>query len=259
MSDVSFIVANTEHGMMLVNKNDYNEYSDGSKYGVGYFLLRDGSYAKDEVSLIKQLLELHKQYFGTGVVAIDGGANIGVHTLEYAKCMKDWGSVISFEAQETVYYALCGNIVMNNLTNVKCKLNALGDVCGTIDIPVVDYSKNSSFGSIEIIDRKNHEFVGQSLDYTKGNTIPLVTIDSLNLDRLDFVKLDIEGMEVQVLNGMKNTLKRHKPMLMIEVIKSDNVAILEFIDSYGYDCVVIGGNIFCIHRMDPTYKHLIGA
>ena len=47
---------------------------------------------------------------GDGVVAVDGGANIGVHTIEWATAMTGWGSVIAIEPQERIYYALAGTL-----------------------------------------------------------------------------------------------------------------------------------------------------
>ena len=47
------------------------------------------------------------------------GANIGVHTVEWARHMYGWGNVIAIEAQERLYYSLCGNISLNNCLNVR--------------------------------------------------------------------------------------------------------------------------------------------
>ena len=60
---------------------------------------------------------LRRRFHGDGVVAIDCGANIGVHTVEWAIAMTGWGSVVAIEAQERIYYALAGNIAINNCFN----------------------------------------------------------------------------------------------------------------------------------------------
>lgn len=253
-SQIPFILASTPHGMMIVNRVDVNSYEDGGKFGVGFELLENGSFANNELDVIKQVLLLRQQYFGNGVVAIDGGANIGVHTLEYGRLMKGWGRVLSYEVQEPVYYSLCGNVIMNNLHNVKCNHIALGDYDGFIDVPYLDYTQNASFGSLELLSHDNKD-LGQNMD-SGTYKVPIITIDSLQLERLDFVKLDIEGMELLVLNGMKNTIKRHKPVLFIEVIKADQ-RLIDFLREYNYDFAPVGINFVCIHKLDPLHKHMM--
>ena len=64
-------------------------------------------------------LHRRRQYFGDGVVLVDCGANIGVHTVECAVEMTGWGSVLAIAAQERLYYALAGNIALNNCFNAR--------------------------------------------------------------------------------------------------------------------------------------------
>ena len=68
-------------------------------------MLNSSSFDHREIDLALALLERRRQSFGSGMVAIDCGANIGVHTIEWARLMYGWGEVISFEAQEKIYYA----------------------------------------------------------------------------------------------------------------------------------------------------------
>ena len=81
------------------------------------------------------LLDLPRRYFGDGVVAIDRAANIGVHTVGWAKRMTGWGSLIAFEAQERVFCALAGNIALNNCFNARAVLSAVAASDGTMKIP----------------------------------------------------------------------------------------------------------------------------
>ena len=97
-----------------------------------------------------QLLKTRRQNFGDGVFAIDCGANIGVHTIEWAQLMYGWGEVISFEAQERIFYALAGNITLNNCFNARAIWAAVGAESGFINVPMPDYFVPSSFGSLEI-------------------------------------------------------------------------------------------------------------
>jgi FkbM family methyltransferase len=255
---VAFIIASSNHGTMIVNRHDYRMIDENQGYGVGFQILNSSAFDPDEINFALALLNCRRQYFGEGVVAIDGGANIGAHTIEWARHLYGWGEVIGFEAQEVVFYALAGNVAINNCLNARVKLAALGETCGELAIPQPNYFQPSSFGSLEIRQRPNNEFIGQTISYQKENMnrIPMVSIDSLNLKRLDFLKIDVEGMEIEVLKGGKNTLKQCRPIMLIEVIKSDKAELEKFIKSLGYHVFAVGINLLAIHESDPTLQHI---
>ncbi|WP_296660061.1 FkbM family methyltransferase [Paraburkholderia sp.] len=255
---VAFILAASNHGTMILNRNDYNISSSGGVYGVGYQILDQSSFDAGEVGFMLGLLARRRQYFGDGVVAIDGGANIGVHTIEWARQMHGWGRVLSFEAQEIVFYALAGNIVINNCLNARAKLSALGERVGELIVPQPDYFSHASFGSLELRERANTEDIGQRISYTpsSGVAVPMVSIDSLNLERVDLIKLDVEGMEMDVLRGARKTLQTLRPILSVEVIKSDQVAIEELLGELGYRHFPAGINLVAVHAEDPVLHHL---
>lgn len=255
---IAFILAASNHGMMIVNRNDYNVDASGDGYGVGHEILKKSSYDASEVAFALALLDRRRQYFGDGVVAIDGGANIGVHTIEWARHMHGWGRVLSFEAQEIVYYALAGNIALNNCMNARAKLAALGEHNGELVVPQPDYFSHASFGSLELRQQGNTEDIGQRISYdpSNGTRVTMVSIDSLGLERVDFFKLDVEGMEVDVLRGARNTLQAFKPILVIEIIKSDQAVIKGMLDELGYRYFSAGINIVAAHVDDPVLQHL---
>src|ERR1700690_2900174 len=135
---LAFVLAATEHGMMILNRFDYHRTATGA-YGVGYNLLHDARYDPVEVSNAVNMLASRRAHFGDGVVAIDCGANIGVHTLEWARSMTGWGSVVAIEAQERIFYALAGNIALNNCFNARAIHAAVGAHEGSLRIPVPNY------------------------------------------------------------------------------------------------------------------------
>jgi FkbM family methyltransferase len=250
---VAYVLASTNHGTMIVNRNDHHEVRPGAAYGVGWQLFAQSAFDPAEVNMATQLLGLRRQIFGDGVVAIDGGANIGVHTIEWARHMHGWGQVVAFEAQEFVFYALAGNVAMNNCLNATVRWAALGEANGQIVVPRPNYLAPGSFGSLEIRQRAGNEFIGQAVSYGAGdgNPTPMLAIDSLALARLDFFKLDVEGMELEVLRGARATLERHKPILLVEVIKSDRAALEGFMTDLGYKVHQLGMNALAIHASDP--------
>ncbi|BCZ79377.1 hypothetical protein PTKU64_30520 [Paraburkholderia terrae] len=243
---------------MIINRNDYNATSANSVYGLGHQIFSKSSFDASEVDFMLGLLSLRRQYFGDGVFAIDGGANVGVHSVEWARHMYGWGQVLSFEAQEVVYYALAGNIVLNNCLNARAKLAALSESVGELTVPRPDYFASGSFGSLELRKRVGTEFIGQPISYdqSSGVTVPTITIDSLNVERVDLIKLDIEGMEIEALRGAVETILKFKPMISIEVIKSDQEKIKRFFTELGYQYFPAGLNLIAVHSADPSLQHL---
>lgn len=90
-------------------------------------------------------------------------------------------------------------------------------------IPEPDYTRPASYGSLELKQNDKNEFIGQAISYDeqKMRVVQSISLDSLNLSRIDLIKLDVEGMEVSVLNGAHETILQNKPVLLIEIIKTD--------------------------------------
>ena len=147
---IAFVTAATDHGTLIVNRFDYHIVAPNRAYGVGFQLLESGAHDPSEVKMILELLDLRRHYYGNGVVAVDCGANVGVHTIEWAKHMTGWGRVLAIEAQERIYYALAGNIAINNCFNARAIHAAVTSRPGTMKIPTPDYLTPASFGSLEL-------------------------------------------------------------------------------------------------------------
>lgn len=254
-----FVLAASNHGTLIVNRNDYRMTAPGRGYGVGYQILNTSSFDPSEVGFVLALLTLCRKYGGDHVFAIDCGANIGVHTVEWAKHMHGWGRVLAFEAQERVYYALAGNLAINNCLNASAQLAAVGAQDGEIRIPVPDYLVPASFGSLELRKSASNEFIGQDIDYTEANmqTVPLKAIDSYNLERLDLMKIDVEGMELDVLEGAEQTIARCKPLMTIEIIKTDKDAVSAFLERHHYRMYPLGINMLAVHETHAINQHLV--
>ena len=254
------LIAPSNHGMMIVNRFDYQiECEKQNKgHGVGFEILENQSFDEEEVNNVLKILDLRRALHGDGLIALDCGANIGVHTVEWAKHMFNWGYVISFEPQEKIYYALAGNITLNNCFNVKAYNSALGDKVSVINVPRLNYFKASSFGSLELEEKENNEFIGQKINYNKTTEVNMLTIDSLNLKRLDLVKIDVEGMEEKVLKGSLEMIKVHKPIFVVEKIKSNQKNLINFFVSNNYTILNFGLNFLCVSNEDPCKNKICG-
>ena len=250
---LGFVLAATEHGTMILNRFDYHRNEHGP-YGVGHMLLQDASYEQFEIANAVRLLAARRAHFGDGVVAIDCGANIGVHTLEWARSMTGWGSVIAIEAQERIFYALAGNIALNNCFNARAIFAAVAAVDGAMRMPTPDYLAPGSFGSLELRQSPSNEFIGQAIDYSEDRLTEIRTfaIDSLALPRLDLIKIDVEGMELEVLAGADATIARHHPVIVVEQLKTSHEKLVAALTAHGYRLLYRNLNVLAIHPSDPS-------
>ena len=242
------ILVSSDHGTMIVNRFDYRMSDEKSGIGVGWQLMNSGQYDWNEVELLKLALKHRLKSYGDGVVAIDCGANIGVHTIEWARLLNDRGAVLSLEPQEHVFYALCGNIAINNCFNVKALNFAAGDANTLIEIPKPNYFSPSSFGSLELRQGSDSENIGQDLE--DSAKVEQIALDSLQLSRLDLLKIDVEGMEFEVVAGAEQTIREHKPQMLVEYIKIDASRMQKLLKGWGYHVYQLGGNFFAVHRTD---------
>jgi FkbM family methyltransferase len=255
---LGFVLAATEHGTVILNRFDYHDTGQ-SRYGVGGELLDHAAYNAGEVGNAVALLGIRRLHFGNGVVAVDCGANIGVHTLEWARSMTGWGSVIAIEAQERIFYALAGNIALNNCFNARAILAAAAAADGTMRIPSPDYLTPGSFGSLELQRADSNEFIGQSIDYSEDRLTEIRTlaIDSLGLARLDLMKIDVERMELEVLAGARQTIARCLPIIIVEQLKTSHEALTAALEAHGYRLFYEAMNMFAIHPTDPSLEQIV--
>jgi FkbM family methyltransferase len=204
-------VASTRHGLLLYNRFD--------RY-IGRSIDRYGEFSIGEVELFEQAVK-------PGWTVIEAGANFGAHTLVFSRLVGPRGHVIAFEPQRIVFQALAGNMALNSLTNVDCRWAALGDKPGTITVPSINYGREENFGGLGL------EKVPPNV---KGESVPLVTIDSLNLPRCEFLKVDVEGMELSVLRGAAETIRRLRPILYVENDREElSPPLIEYLQSLDYD------------------------
>ncbi|MGH6791065.1 MAG: FkbM family methyltransferase [Pseudolabrys sp.] len=256
---MAFVLASSNHGTMIVNRFDYHITGENTGHGVGHQIFEQSAYDPLEVELAITLLEFRRQFFGDGVMAIDCGANIGVHTVEWARAMAGWGSVVAIEAQERIYYALAGNIAINNCFNAIAINAAVSSESGMMRIPAPDHLVPSSFGSLELKAGPQNEFIGQTIDYSEDKSVPtrMINLDAMGFDRVDFIKLDIEGMELDALAGATTVLSTHRPIVLVESTKSDRAQVRSRLEGFGYKIIDAGINVLAVHKDDQTATHIV--
>ena len=181
-------------------------YLETDQY-VGRALDRYGEYSEGEVTLFAQLIQ-------PGWTVLEVGANMGAHTVPLAKLVGPTGRVLAFEPQRVMFHLLCANAALNNLAQIHAQLVAAGRAPGTVQIPFLDPAVLQNFGSLS------------HTQWGRGDAIPRITLDSLDLPACHFMKIDVEGMELDVIAGAERTLSRYRPSLYVENDREQHSAAL---------------------------------
>jgi FkbM family methyltransferase len=255
---IAFLTAATDHGTMILNRFDQHFTEPNGWFGVGFQLLDRSCYDPNEVGLVLKMLDLRREHYGDGVVTVDCGANVGVHTIEWAKHMTGWGVVVAIEAQERIYYALAGNIAINNCFNARAIHAAVASRAGSMKMPTLDHLAPASFGSLELSKRADTEPIGQPVDYSESRMVDVraVNLDSFNFPRLDLIKMDVEGMELDALAGAEKCIAKYHPMLLVESCKIDKDKLRAWLEYLGYSQFEFGMNLIAIHKSDRCVAHM---
>jgi len=153
----------------------------------------------------QRVWELLASSLKPGDVVFDVGANVGLYTVLLAKVVGDGGQVISFEPEGQTYAHLLDNLKLNSLTNVRCFRKALGERSGQAML----YS-NEAIGGASLVHPPAGKGPGEVVDIVEGDQ--LVLAENLPLPRA--VKIDVEGYEYAVIQGLRRTLAQHACQLV---------------------------------------------
>lgn len=198
-------------------------YIDLMDCGVSRHILF-GDYERAETDLIRS-------HLSEGSVFVDIGANIGWFTLQAARWVGDFGSVFSFEPRPSTFEHLTKSIKINGLENIK----------------VFNMGLSDEVGSATLMAPEGHSSPGSSyLGNGKGIPVSLSTLDILlpQIDRLDVIKMDVEGWEPNVIKGAMRTIQKFHPIILSEISpwmlrERSGVSDRDYISlikSLGYDC-----------------------
>jgi FkbM family methyltransferase len=183
-----------------------------TKFGLNknyVFLTNDaiGNTIKREGCWEEHITEILVEYIKPTHNCLDIGANFGYHTIAMGLLTKENGKVFSFEPMKLFYHQVNANAHLNGLTNVCVFNNAVGDVEENVYIPepsttlddVINHGDNSITNNIS------------------EQLVKMITIDSLKLPDINFIKMDVQGCELRVLKGAKQKILKDKPTLIVEI------------------------------------------
>ncbi len=193
------------------------------------------------------ILDVIYQFAQPGTTVLDIGAHIGTFTLTLSKIVGENGCVYAFEPQKKIYRELRKNCELNGVKNALCYRLAIGDRQQMIEMDKETLPHNEGGTSI-----------GRG-----GDAVEMRTIDSFQLTHVSFIKIDVEGSEQQVLDGMIDTIQKNKPVIVLELqgghlletasqeIQYKIVHAMETLEAWGYVVVRIWTHDYLALPVDP--------
>ncbi len=197
-------------GLFLINRNDIY---------IGKSLEVYGEYAGLEGEMLMSLVQ-------PGQTVIEVGANIGSHTVGLAKRVGPSGKVFAFEPQRACFALLQSQMALNQLHSVIAFNEGSGaDEC-ELWLPQIDYSGQGNFGGVSL----------QRSGSGRQEKVKVRRLDDVFSDTpVHLIKIDVEGMEREVIEGARKLIESSKPNLYVENDRvEESAALISLIQDYGY-------------------------
>lgn len=179
--------------------------------GVGSFFIDDPADMIKQVIVAGDAWERHQvalfeEHVEPGSVVVEVGAHIGSHTVSLARLVGRWGRVYAFEPQRKIFRELYHNLGLNGLANVVPLRFAIG--AGETRIVEMNPATSGNEGGTG---------VGAG-----GDRAELRSLDSFGFDRVSLLKIDVEGYENEVLAGAGDTIRRNRPVILLEIMGGED-------------------------------------
>lgn len=203
-------IVESRYGLLIAYEDD--------RY-LGEAIINYGEYGNEEADFLLSLLPKDSHI-------IEVGANAGYLTIPLASRY----NVIAIEPQPSCYGLLVANVFINQLyERVMCINAACGASSGHCFVPTIDYQTPGNHGGIEMQGEAKGIF---------QTMVQMKTVDEVCGGPVRLIKADIEGMEMEVLKGAKETIEKYKPFLYVENDRKEkSKELIEYIWSIGYDCM----------------------
>ena len=173
--------------------------------GLGFLAFSAPPLTKEEQFLVDLNL--------TGQVVYDVGGHHGLYALFFARAVGPRGRVISFEPNTDSVSQIRGNLALNRFTHGEVRQTALGAEAGEKEFVIPQGQRGGTSGDAELAAAYRAEVKTESI------RVPVDTLDrqAQTLPPPTFIKVDVEGMEIEVLRGARETLMRARPTLFVEI------------------------------------------
>lgn len=177
-----------------------------------------------------------------GWFTIDVGAFAGYYTLLLAQQVGSTGRVTAFDPAADCCTIVNASVEANLLRHVRVECAAVGSTVGTASVRPQQLGKARSPGSETTVETSS----------SQGERIPLVTLDhylsQVAWPHLDFVKVDAEGMELEILGGMDEVIRVHRPTILIEIHRGEEHSLFsDFFEKRNFTIRAIGRTSYAEH------------
>lgn len=199
-----YLKLRSKNGFILREIQESKMYLDTSDPGISRELLLRGVHEELATRILRQ--ELTK-----GMVVIDIGANLGYYTLLEASNVGNEGKVYAFEPVRKNFDILTKNISLNGYENVKAYCKAVSSKSGTSKFALTDASNWGCM--LDISDKAISKYMKQKMHKLTREVIKVDTVsldeflDQEGVNRVNLIRMDIEGYEVEAIEGMTSTLQ----------------------------------------------------
>ncbi len=232
----------------------FRNHTYTSRHGLAKGLRRKGglaflpSFIPRSTEMFKEEVFIEALPF-SGKTVYDIGGDQGIYTLFFARKVGEKGKVITFEPNPVSHAHIVTNVQLNGFKQVEVRNVALGEKRGTLTFAFPE--KDPGRGTAD-------ELIREQILKEPGSRTTEVEVDALDnlipsagLPKPDFAKIDVEGLELNVLRGMCNTLTAHRPELFIEIHGADTKAKTENIRQVGSFLLDLG---YKIHHVESEQE-----
>lgn len=207
----------------------------------GLFSLIDGDFISQFARTYGEWTEAEVQFFRSILTptsnVIEVGSNLGMHAVPIAT-MIEKGKLFCFEPQRIIFQMLCGNLALNQLTNVFAYNHGVSNQEGVIEITSSNYETPWNYGSFSLDKGFNTE--GHFDGIENKEYLNVISIDNhkeiQKLTTLALLKIDAEGFERPVLAGAKETIQKHKPIIFLEAHPQQAKNLIAYLQNMDYKC-----------------------
>ncbi len=182
-------------------------------------------------------------------VFIDVGSHCGRYSIAMGNNLGKSGRVISIEPEFKNFKYLKKNVILNSLKNVNVLRSACGSEDGYVKLYINEKNKETTGHCIKD-PNKFHTYAQNKMDFSnnKFQNVRVLKLDSIVkkycLDRVDLIKIDAEGVELDVLSGAEGLIKKFSPNIIIEVDIINNQKMKDFFKRLSYNIKEINGSNF---------------
>ncbi len=204
-------------------------------------------------------IELLGNYIKPGDTVLDIGANFGYFTKLFSKMVTKSGRVLAFEPNPMTFGHLRFNIFTFGLSNVEAFNFGLGSSDTKTDILIPQ--RENSFLGLDLGQSfiKPNETPSRKIIMSQSVEIRSLKNANLKIDRIDFVKCDVEGAEFEVIVGMLDLIKKNLPILMVEITEcslqfghhpNETIAMLK---SIGYQAYIFKNKLIAVDEYQSEF------